>query len=173
MKKFTKYRWFMILFVVAALLFFLSHFTNGVRESNLEVDAREKQHIPSEWVAVSSSTDEVGALLFYDPLSIDDYTYSIYVHKHRLVPGYVFSSGGKRSEIASLCEIRMDKYGSVLFSLNRDHITRIKFSDGAVNGEYRVDADTPFCLALPKNYGTIKMQDKNGKAIEERIIIEE
>lgn len=156
---------FVMIVIVASFIMVSQSDFIGISSSYVEEDARKNQRIPDSWEVVQSHTDELYALLFYDPNNRDAYAYSLYVNKKGLSFGYFFHSGGDLSGISdtSIYYVYGNK-GRVLVSLNKQRIQKIERDNGE-RGVLEVDVDKPVIVTFPVDSGIIDLYDETGKEV--------
>lgn len=120
---------------------------NGITIEDIEMTSRNNSSIDDNWFAAKDSKGKIGAILFYDEEKLD-HSFSVYLADSKKSNRYFFRHGGSLHTIEEgVHSIFYEGYGTVMFSLNRDHIAKITFkneSEGII-----IDPNTPFVIILP------------------------
>lgn len=156
-----------ILFVVIILLLITTFVSNrcGVSKSKLEQDARKSQRISTDWLVVKDTTNEIGALLFYDK-ELNRHTFSIYLKRDGFYYGYFFYSGGSLGAIESGIQgFSYEGKGMALLSMNKKRIAKIEVESGKGVETITVDPFEPFAIIIPPNSNIVSLYNSDGEEV--------
>lgn len=135
----------------------------------LAMAARSSQKIDSTWQEVEDSSECIGAMLFYSD-DKTDHIYSIYL-KEDAYADYQFSEGGSLGEIQrNVVEIDYGKQGSVLLSMNEQHIRRIELQENEDVKVIAVEDGTPFVVVISGQADKVTLFDDNGEEVKIHVI---
>ncbi len=149
----------MMLIVLLAFLIIWQAGIFGVSKDKLEQDAREKQHIASNWEMTQAVDDDICAMLFYDE-NKDNYAYSIYLTRGGISWGYFYRQGGTDAYMEEGVKgVVFEDKGIALLSLNEDKVCKIVVSNNVEERTIQLDDEEPFAIVLPVDCSSIIMYD--------------
>lgn len=154
---------------IVSIIILLLYFNNdiGITKLNIEKDARNSQKISDDWQVAKDTTETMSAMLFYDE-SHKEHTFSIYVNRHSLPPGYFFKGGGATGVIAEgIAEFYINGYNERAFiSMNKQQVSKVEINNGNSVQTIEIESTKPFAFILPVNIGSVTIYDINGNIIE-------
>ncbi|WP_066714503.1 hypothetical protein [Clostridium sp. Marseille-P299] len=161
---------YIVLLIIIILLILVTIFVSercGVSTSKLEQDARKSQRISADWLVAKDTTNEIGALLFYDK-DLNSHTFSIYLKRDGFYYGYFFYSGGSLGAIESGIQgFSYEGKGMALFSMNEKKVAKIEVDSGEMVETITVNPFEPFSIIIPSynNDNSISLYTSDGEEV--------
>lgn len=148
---------------LAAIALLWTHTDLGVKETDIEQDAREEQQIPENWGVTKDIGDSMAALIFYNP-DQSDFSISLYVAQSEASDKYHHRFGGDSSMVGTgVVEYAFEDCNEQAFiSLNTQHAAKVEvYSEKGVETR-TLDADKPFALVLDNDITEVIFYDAAG-----------
>ncbi len=159
---------FILIALVLLIIFILSNFIigdTGTTIENLESHARESHNISDDWSIAKDTSDEIGAMLFYNK-ALNSQSFSVYKTGISTFGKYRFIHGGVIAVMdEGVVEISYSETSKVLFSMNRKKINRIEFSKEDTIEAIEVDPEIPFVIILPSEFESYTLIDTSNNIV--------
>lgn len=160
---------FLGVFTVGIMIFIAIYLVSntGINKSSIEINARAKATIPSDWQVCQDTSEEISSLLFYDEKT-RDYTFSIYTTKKDFSFGFFHrASGSLGPSMQNLIEFRIKGFDERIYmSTNKNLASKVTITNGDTIETIQLDASKPFTLILPVDGSIVTIYDVNDKIIE-------
>lgn len=167
MKQIYKNIFILGLFLIIIFLILFLNNDVGIRQSNLEKDARKSQKIDESWKVAKDLSEHMTGMLFYDE-ELMNHTFSIYVNREGVSLGYFFRGGGSIGPtMDDVIEFTVEGCKeSAYLSMNKYQVSKIIVENSKGREIIEVDSTKPFAFVLPAYGSIITFYDINGKVVE-------
>ncbi len=134
----------------------------------IEQKARESQNVPDTWEAVSETTDDVAAVLFYDPDS-REHIFAVYSSSSDIgtIADFSLIAGGaipvNQADIVELYSSEFDEY--IYASMNRQKACLLQITSDGKFSTIQIDPDKPFVIMVSPKEGEAIFYDKDNQVI--------
>lgn len=139
----------------------------GTTKGHIQEQARESQHIPTDWCVSEQTSNCLSAMIFYNK-DLTEHTFSLYINRDGLSFGYFFCQGGIDASIQSGVQ-KFTIEGSeetAYISMNPQRASLMQIFNGIDITTEEIDPNKPFAVIVEAD-ASVEFYDVNGNLLYE------